>query len=129
MCPPTNDHCDGECGGYCGRGNQQQNVSEESSLMDVILGGGNSGHSTGLVKTLARSTGSTIIEMFGPQVIKLARKYPKLTALASLPIVFWFVSKYIISNVESVWKWLMSYALASVAIKQEDKIFHNNVRS
>ncbi len=129
MCDPANNYCDGQCGGYCCGDNQQQNISEDSSFIDLILDGGNSGKYNNLVSSLTRSTGSAIVATFGPQVIKLAKKYPKLAALANLPVFFWFVSKYMIANMDGVWKWLMSYALASVAVNKEDQVFVNNVRS
>ena len=120
--------CDGECGAPLNNSSPGGN-SEDSSLMDLFLGEGGTGIANNLIKKFSRGTGSAIIETFGPQVIRLVRKYPKLATLANLPIVFWFISKYVISNMEMVWKWLMSYALASVNIKQDDKIFHNNVKS
>ena len=121
--------CNGNCG-YDDNQNFEEESGEDSSLIGLILGGGNNGGSNNLVKNLSKGTGAATVATFGPQIIKLAKRHPKLAALANLPIVMWFIRKYVVANVHKILHRLISYAMASITISHnKDKELYAKVRS
>ena len=124
---PSIARCNGRtpnCTGNCRR-NQHNNEDSDkgSGFLDLLLGAGSLGDPS---SSLMSGTVSAIIHTCGPQIIELAKRYPKLSAT---PIVIWLATKILLTNIQKVWRWLISWALAGVSVRQDDTEFNNVVKS
>ena len=128
--------CESMSGGICSEQpirnvatTTQQMGREPRSMLDLWLGNGDNSNGSGVIDSITRGASGAIVASFAPYLISLTKKYPRLVKMAYIPVVFWLLWKYVIANLEDMWEWLMSYALASVTISRDDQIFYNNVRS
>ena len=114
-----------------GRGDDHgDSTDNDTSILSMIFGAGRDGRSNSFASNMQFGVPAAIISTFGPSIIKLAKKYPKLATLANLPVIIWFLSKYVMGEVHRLYKWMMSHAMASVTIKKsDDETLYDNVKS
>jgi hypothetical protein len=102
------DFCDDEwsCTHYRPRrGTEHTTRHSNHVFMDLLR---SMGVGDALINNSPRGMLSALINICGPSIYKVVKKYPRLAAMANIPVVLWFLSKYVTCNLEKIWKWLMS---------------------
>ncbi len=60
--------------------------------------------------------------------MKWIDKHSRFAPLVYIPAIIWFLSTYVARNIQKLWAWLMSYAMASVTISKGDRALHECVQ-
>lgn len=74
-------------------------------MMDLLRGVGVGGT---LMNNSPQGILLALANTWGPRIYKLVKKYPRLAAMANIPVVLWLLSKYVTCNWDKIRKWLMS---------------------
>lgn len=84
---------------------------------------------TELITTLLRPLANGLGKKYTPIILKWIEKHSRIAqALVFVPAIIWFVLTYVFKNITRFRNWLMSHAMASVAISNCHKSLHDHVR-